>query len=357
MKTIWSKIIGFLNIEPDPVIARAENHKTAKLILLVGLAGSFLRIALEKALYGQPLYEAIIVCGVFCFLLIFSSVNWFDLRRFSTFLEELVILGILLGVAFFDYYPSVSISAFLFLLLLVILPPMVFDKPWKLMAIVLAAGMIALLFNRMVLDEAVRKQNILRILLVTFLSGVFTAYFSYSRIRSLQMRQSTQVEAEHDPLTGLYNRGGGVMLIRRCVERHESGAFLIIDVDDFKEVNDQYGHQKGDEVRKEVSKILQSSFMKSDIVMRMGGDEFAVYASGMVDYTVSCRRLEEMNEAIRTIMTDRKNGRHVTISIGGAINDGSYPDYESLYMVADQYLYQTKARGKDGYSLLGTSFK
>ena len=357
MKTIWNRIIGFLNIEPDPEIARAENFKTAKLILLIGLLGGLLRIALERILYGQPLYEAMIFCGVFGFLLIFCSVNWYDLKRFSTALVKMAILCILLAVAFFDYYPSVSVSAFLFLLLLVILPPMVFDKPWKLLAIVLAAGMIALVFNRMVLDEAVRTQNILRIILVTFLSSVFTGYFSFSRIRSLQMRQSTQVEAEHDPLTGLYNRGGGVMLIRRCVERHESGAFLIIDIDDFKMVNDQYGHQMGDEVLKEVSKILHSSFMKSDIVMRMGGDEFAVYAVGMVDYTVSCRRLDELSRAIRTIMISRKDGRYVTVSIGGAINDGSYPDYESLYTAADQYLYRTKARGKDGYSLLGTSYK
>ena len=108
MKTIWDRIIGFLNIEPDPEIARAENFKTAKLILLIGLLGGLLRIALERILYGQPLYEAMIFCGVFGFLLIFCSVNWYDLKRFSTALVKMAILCILLAVAFFDYYPSVS---------------------------------------------------------------------------------------------------------------------------------------------------------------------------------------------------------------------------------------------------------
>lgn len=234
---------------------------------------------------------------------------------------------------------------------------MIFDKPWKLLAIVLAAGVCAFAFNLRVYDEATRAHNMIRIVSVTFVAGVFTSYFSHARSRSVHMRKSTQVVAEHDPLTGIFNRGGGSMMIRGCVERHESGTFLIIDIDDFKLVNDHYGHQKGDEILKSVAKTLQTSFKKTDIVMRMGGDEFIIYATGMVDYAVTCRRLEQLNEAIRTIIISKKDGNNVTVSIGGAINDGSYPDYETLYKAADQYLYQAKAKGKDGYALLGTSYK
>jgi diguanylate cyclase (GGDEF)-like protein len=91
--------------------------------------------------------------------------------------------------------------------------------------------------------------------------------------------------------------------------------------------------------------------------MRMGGDEFIIYAAGMVDYEVSRRRLEHLNQAIHKVMVSEKDGVYVTVSVGGAINDGSYPTYESLYKVSDQYLYQTKAKGKDGFSLLGASYK
>jgi diguanylate cyclase (GGDEF)-like protein len=89
----------------------------------------------------------------------------------------------------------------------------------------------------------------------------------------------------------------------------------------------------------------------------MGGDEFIIYASGMVDYDVSSRRLEHLNQEIHKVMVSVEDDVYVTVSIGGAINDGSYPSYEDLYKAADRYLYQTKAKGKDGYSLLGTSFK
>jgi diguanylate cyclase (GGDEF)-like protein len=357
MMTVWDSIKSYMNIEPDPDTARFENHKAVKLILLVGLLIALQRAGMEKLLFGKSSTESVIGCGIFAFFLAFSYVNWPFLRKTITGTMEAVILAILILVAFADYYPGVKVSAFLFLIILVVLPPMIFEKPWKLLLIVLAAGIFAFIFNLGVEDEFVRNHNIIRIVCVTFLSAVFTSYFSHARIRSVHMTQSKQVEAEHDPLTGILNRGGGAMMIRGCVERHESGTFLIVDIDDFKLVNDHYGHQKGDDILKEVARTLQSSFKKTDIVMRMGGDEFIIYAIGMVDYAVSCKRLEQLNERIRSIIISKADGSYVTVSIGGAINDGSYPTYEDLYKAADQYLYQTKAKGKDGYSLLGKSFR
>ena len=357
IEKVWSSIREYMNIALDPDIARIENHNSIKLILLIGLIASLMRIGLEKLLYEQPTYESMIGCGLFAFFLAFSFMNWPVLKNSATLTMEIVIFGMLVAIAFADYHPGVKGAAVDFLILLVVLPPMIFEKPWKLLIMILAAGVIAFVFCLQITDEVIRNHDIIRIVIVTFISGVFTSYFSHARIRSVHMRQSTQDVAEHDPLTGLYNRGGGTMLIRGCVQRRESGTFMIIDIDDFKLVNDNYGHQKGDDILKEVAATLQASFKKPDIVMRMGGDEFIIYAPGMVDYKVSCRRLEQLNEAIRSIMVDKKSGSYVTVSIGGAINDGSYPDYETLYKAADQYLYQTKAKGKDGYSLLGTSYR
>lgn len=356
-KSIWSKIREYMDIEPDPEVAKAENQKTVRLILLAGLLNSIFLIVLEKVFLGNPRNEMIIGCGFFVFFLAFTFVNWTSLKEHITVEMELMILAMLILIAFVDYFPGVRTSAFLFLIMLALLPPLVFDKPWKLLLIVLVAGILAFFFNLHVADEAIRTRNLIRILSVTFLSSVFSCHYSHSRCRSVQIRKSTQIVADHDPLTGIYNRGGGSALIRSCVEQHESGTFMIIDIDDFKIVNDCYGHQKGDDILKEVAKTLQASFKQTDIVMRMGGDEFIVYALGMVDYAVSCKRLEQLGEAIRAIMISKKDGRFVTVSVGGAINDGSYPDYESLYKAADQYLYKTKAKGKDGYSLLGTSYK
>ena len=354
---IWDRIKAFMNIEPDPEVAKRENHKAVKLILLTGFLNSLLLIALEKTMYGHIRFEVMIGLGIFAFFLAFSFVNWSVLKEHITGEMEIIIMIVLVLIAFVDYNPGVKVSAFLFPILLVLLPPMVFEKPWKLLLMVLAASIVGLLFNRNVVDDFVRARNLIEVTSVTFLSCVFTCYFSHARCESVHKRKSTQVVADHDPLTGIYNRGGGSMLIRECVLKHESGTFMIIDIDDFKLVNDHYGHQRGDDVLKAVAKTLQSSFKQTDIVMRMGGDGFIIYAIGMVDYNVTCKRLEQLCEAIHTIVISREDGNFVTVSIGGAINDGSYPDYETLYKAADQYLYQTKAKGKDGYSLLGTSYR
>lgn len=147
------------------------------------------------------------------------------------------------------------------------------------------------------------------------------------------------------------------MMIRNCVDRQESGTFLIIDVDNFKHVNDAYGHQQGDEVLRRLADTLRMSFKGTDVVMRMGGDEFVVYAVGMVDYTVVCRRLEQLVESVHQIMINEKDQEHVTVSIGGVINDGSYPSYDSLFRMADKYLYKIKEKGKDGFLVHNVSYR
>lgn len=357
MKKLWNQFIEYMNIGVDWDIAKTENTKALKIILLVGLLNSLFLIILNKIVIGRLAYEAIIGGCIFLFFLAFSRINWSGLEHAITLELELVILILMIPIAIVEYLPESKQCAFMYLILLVLLPALILDRPWHLIAMILLSSIFALSRNATIVDESVRQLNIVRIISVTFLSCVFTAHYSHSRIKAFHMRHSTQEVAEHDPLTGIYNRAGGIQLIRSSIDRQESGTFLIIDIDDFKLVNDRYGHQKGDEVLKQVAAILQSSFKKNDIVMRMGGDEFIIYAIGMVDYEVSRKRLEVLNQAIHTIVVDEKDGHYVTVSIGGAINDGSYPTYDSLYKASDQYLYQTKAKGKDGYSLLGTSYK
>ncbi len=357
MKKLWNQFIEYMNIEVDRDIARIENSKALKMILSVGVLNSFLLLLLNRIILGRLRYETIIGCCVFLFFLAFSYINWPDLKYGITLELEIVIMILMIPITIVEYLPEKEETAFLFLILLVLLPCVILDKPWRILVMILACSAFALYRNHLVIEQAVRDQNAIRILSVTFLSGIFSSYYAHNRIKSFHMRQSTKVVAEHDPLTGIYNRAGGIQLIRNCVEKSESGTFLILDIDDFKLVNDNYGHQRGDDVLKQVAGILQAAFKQSDIVMRMGGDEFIVYAIGMVDYEVTRKRLDHHNQAIHTVMINEQNGQYVTVSIGGAINDGSYPTYDSLYKVADHYLYQTKAKGKDGYSLLGASYK
>ena len=181
--------------------------------------------------------------------------------------------------------------------------------------------------------------------------ALFTsAYVLDTRIENVEKSQMFLTDSEHDPLTGIYNRRGGEEKIKECIEEGIGGTFLILDIDDFKHVNDTYGHTMGDEILSAVSMTLASSFRSSDVVMRMGGDEFVVYAPGLVNYFFIDGKLQQINEKMREI-TCAAGKDNITVSMGAVINDGNYPDYDSLFNEADSLLYEVKNSGKNGFRL------
>jgi diguanylate cyclase (GGDEF)-like protein/PAS domain S-box-containing protein len=150
--------------------------------------------------------------------------------------------------------------------------------------------------------------------------------------------------ADHDPLTGLLNRRGFTAALRRhaaLVRRYgPDGALLMVDLDEFKRVNDTYGHQGGDEVIVAVAARLLHTLRDSDVAARLGGDEFAVLLTrgGQADAeTVAGRIVRAAREGSRD--------RAVTVSVGVALFDGS--PGEIVLGNADRAMYAAKAAGRD----------
>lgn len=152
-------------------------------------------------------------------------------------------------------------------------------------------------------------------------------------------------KAEHDPLTGIINRGGFDQVRQLLKAQRISVAFLMIDVDKFKQVNDNYGHEIGDLVLKKVAKLLQDSFRSKDYVARLGGDEFAV---------VMTEATPDMKEQIRnkvTVMNEKlcnpdDSLPQVSLSVGVAFSDRGFTD--DLYRNTDSALYRVKENGRCG---------
>ncbi len=150
-------------------------------------------------------------------------------------------------------------------------------------------------------------------------------------------------KAEHDPLTGVINRGAFEQMRELLKASSEPIAFMIIDVDKFKTVNDGYGHEIGDQILKKVAKQLTDSFRSGDYVARIGGDEFAVIMT-------SCpRRLQNLIynkiSMVNQILQKQENGLPgVSLSVGVAFSDKGFP--EELYSQADRALYKVKENGR-----------
>ena len=152
-------------------------------------------------------------------------------------------------------------------------------------------------------------------------------------------------KAEHDPLTGIMNRGAFDHLRALLAGKATPLALLIIDVDYFKQVNDGYGHEAGDQVLKKVARLLSESFRNTDYPARIGGDEFAMI---LTDITSDMQSIVESKVAsINSTLTHPTDGLPpVSLSVGGAFSASGFTD--GLYKEADLALYRVKEQGRCG---------
>ncbi len=159
--------------------------------------------------------------------------------------------------------------------------------------------------------------------------------------------------AKHDALTGLNNRISFELNVKEYLSKGNTGAMLMLDLDNFKNVNDTYGHQTGDEVLIIFGNAIMNSVEKTDYAARFGGDEFCIFCKEKTDKT-------ELENISQSIIDNLKNelglagyGGFTTASIGIAIvrDDEAKAgiDFEQLYTRADKALYLSKNSGKNIY--------
>lgn len=158
-------------------------------------------------------------------------------------------------------------------------------------------------------------------------------------------------KSKHDLLTGLFNKRSFEDEVKTALKNKKPddvSVLLILDFDNFKHVNDNYGHQIGDEVLKAFALILERAFRTTDIIGRVGGDEFMVFMPNLsADFV---RRADEISTEILHELAILKIGtaQHFSCSIGIGTDAGNY-DFNKLYKLADKALYESKERGKACY--------
>jgi diguanylate cyclase (GGDEF)-like protein len=168
---------------------------------------------------------------------------------------------------------------------------------------------------------------------------------TYNNIYELNAanQQRLRYKAEHDPLTGMLNRSILESLDVVLSRQKSSLAILMIDVDHFKMVNDRYGHGIGDQILNKVAQLLKSNFRSNDLIIRMGGDEFAVI---VMDVDVDKNELiaDKMLQINHSLQEPDDNLPSVSLSIGITFSKNGYE--EGLFKKADQALYRAKENGR-----------
>ncbi|MBO4914119.1 MAG: diguanylate cyclase [Oscillospiraceae bacterium] len=168
-----------------------------------------------------------------------------------------------------------------------------------------------------------------------------------------QLQQQKQIateklnyEATHDGLTDLYNRSAYEDMLGSLTKTEDELTLILMDVDMFKHVNDQYGHDIGDAVLKSVANSLRGAFRREDRVCRIGGDEFAVIMTHADSSSKDLIR-DKLRKVAGKLSAPADGLPIVTVSAGVAFNDQLIPDTD-LFKSADLALYQVKNGGRSG---------
>ena len=168
------------------------------------------------------------------------------------------------------------------------------------------------------------------------------ADISRQRSREQELRE----QAMRDVLTGIYNKAGE-RLIDRMVKEKGQGLFLMLDLNDFKSINDTMGHVAGDAILTELGRVLKGNCRENDIVARIGGDEFVMFLPGVFDRQTGKRKIGEIQESLRTVRISTWGIRGIKASIGAALCPEDGMDYGTLYKAADEAMYQAKEQSKN----------
>ena len=153
--------------------------------------------------------------------------------------------------------------------------------------------------------------------------------------------------ASRDSLTGLYNRSAfeeTVSAYIRGAEHEPCGMLMLMDIDNFKNINDQKGHLEGDQALKETARILGTTFRQEDVIGRWGGDEFLIFIKGHIQREILERRLQCLLDALRNA-----DGTMLSSSIGVTFVQQDGYDYNRSLKQADIALYRSKKTGKNRY--------
>ena len=163
------------------------------------------------------------------------------------------------------------------------------------------------------------------------------------RVRSLERENARLLQlAQHDYLTGLYNRGATQEKVEQLLRQTGDGALLVLDVDGFKQVNDQYGHLAGDRLLQQIGQVLGLLFLVEEpVVGRVGGDEFVLYFPGKKGPDFVPSAVRRVRDRLAAVPIQPDSGVYLSVSVAGsAAQPGD--DYLTLFDRADQQLLRRK---------------
>jgi diguanylate cyclase (GGDEF)-like protein len=293
-------------------------------------------MAINKIVYGVAFGYSILVISFFFFI-----------KKDSLVAQLLIYLSISVLLLFGAFVSSNSknLPAVSFIAFLLITPIFMIDKPYFIAIELVAASLIFNVWMYLVKPIEIWRVDLVNTIAFTIISIFIHIISSSLRIKEFVLIKKINLQKDIDDLTGLKNKSCLTREINAYIERDtefKQGIFFVLDIDRFKEFNDTYGHDVGDEILKHVANIIKDQVYGRDYVIRWGGEEFVVI---LVDYRID--QAMALAEKLRSKIENSNNGIcPITISVG-VYRYNKNETYHQAISKADQALYKAKELGRN----------
>lgn len=158
-----------------------------------------------------------------------------------------------------------------------------------------------------------------------------------------------------DPLTGVYNREAFENIVKKYLKEKKDStyyAFIIIDIDYFKQINDRFGHKVGDSLLIDFTRVLKEMFSDKDVISRLGGDEFIIFMKDVYEDNIKSieNKLKDLCLSMDKEIKYNEKSQSISLSLGAIITRKNI-EFNKLYTISDEILYQVKRDGRNGYKI------
>lgn len=325
------------------------NLRALSQISFVGMLGGLLLVVISlppfrllSMLHGYAAIAALFTCVFILTATVLKKHEKAVLPVYYAFILLVLTIAIMMGT-----WWGKTTNATTFVMLMLISPVLIIDRPYRLHIVFGVMSVIFCINDIHAKSGQLLSLDIANAIVFYLLSVIISRQTIKAKMSDIIIKNELKKQRDMDILTKLSNRGVFERVVAQYVhESNRNAVLLIMDIDNFKSVNDTMGHAYGDTVLKLVGRYLQSAFRSGDTISRLGGDEFVAFLPAAGDIQHIKDKAEKLIEQISEIEIESKTPCRIGASIGLAQYPADGCSFETLYKRADEALYRAKQSGK-----------
>lgn len=305
----------------------------------------------EISIYHILFFPALIICAAVSWIYSrFRRKNYW-ISVFMCLAFNLVVLAFSIAI---DIFPNSESPASFIPMMYIVLPTLfIIPQPYMYAMMVVCEVVYTVLAYEYKVDE-IAQFDVFNSMVGLLFSAMIIQIILNLRLKDYTLMMEYQDLSTRDQLSGMLNKESFKKAVDEyliCKGGRYAHAMCIIDMDDFKKINDTYGHNVGDKLLQLEGRILKETFRATDILGRFGGDEYIVFVKDMADPKVIAEKSELIQQKLMS-QAKEELSLEASCSIGFVLAGKGQHDYETLLECADSALYQAKKSGKKSFRMM-----